>query len=89
MHTTHNTHLKVYLGYQCVSMMDDGLSVVTVPAVQLHTSAAQTEHLKRREGEDGRWGSGRDGDLMTRETCSGQVKRQSLVSLVSAPWCTC
>ena len=36
--------------------MDDGLSVVTVPAVQLHTSAAQTEDLKRREGGDGHWG---------------------------------
>ena len=39
-------------------MVNDGLSVVTVPTVQLHTPAAQTEHLKMEVGgedEKGRW----------------------------------
>ena len=52
-HTHTHTHLEAYLGHQGMSMMNDGLSIVTITAVQLHTPAAQTEHLHAEEGGRG------------------------------------
>lgn len=38
-----NYILKEYLGGESVAMIDDGLSIGTIPAVHFHTSAASTE----------------------------------------------
>lgn len=39
------SNLKRYLGGECVSVINNGHAIVSIPAVQLHTSAALQQHL--------------------------------------------